>query len=420
MAPPPDHRRPIKRVAISDQQRRRELALRVQADRRSDAQNRARQLASSVLSLGPVTEVEPELEQEQEMSNASGQSAGRTELDPVRAANLRGPEARRWFATQLMLPEWMVDVPPLLDSDWYVFSRPSGKRCFVVSSNGTTVSRLRNGSILHRFPSSLPNGARTKDVSGPSSSYSILDCIFHEADETYYVIDMVCWRGYSLYDCTAEFRFFWLNSKLSETGASDPPSQYHRYRFNVVQIYECNLIGLQAAYSGQVSYVKDGLLFYNKHAHYQAGNTPLALVWKDNVCSQYVLDTDNQGKIPSQQQVVLELQNDGSLTTSDDPPVALGCLSRDMIAQSGLRVGNLVRVEVRDDSLKLVDGKLDLGELQLVGKPNRSRAFADTYSKVLFQYAARRAPLRIEDLVASIQSNPSSENSQAPDVEMEG
>jgi snurportin-1 len=78
------------------------------------------------------------------------------------------------------------------------------------------------------------------------------------------VIDMVCWRGYSLYDCTAEFRFFWLNSKLSETNASDPPSQYHRYRFNVVRIYECNLIGLQAAYSGQVSYVRDGLLFYNK------------------------------------------------------------------------------------------------------------------------------------------------------------
>ena len=50
--------------------------------------------------------------------------------------------------------------------------------------------------------------------------------------------------------------------------------------------------------------------------------------------------------------------------------------------QSGLRVGNLVRVEGRDDSVKLVDGKLDLGELQLVGKSNRSRAFADTYSKV--------------------------------------
>ncbi|KAJ4798299.1 Snurportin-1 [Rhynchospora pubera] len=420
MAPPPDHRRPIKRAAISDQQRRREVALRLQADRRSDAQNRARQLASSVLSLGPEPATEPEVEPEQEMSEASGQLAGRSDFDPVRAARLRGPEVRKWFARQLMLPEWMVDVPPSLDRDWYVFPRPSGKRCFVVSSNGTTISRLRNGSILHRFPSNLPNGARAKDVSGPASSYSILDCIFHEPDETYYVIDMVCWRGYSLYDCTAEFRFFWLNSKLSETGASDPPSQYHRYRFNVVQIYECNLAGLQASYSGQVPYVKDGLLFFNKHAHYQAGNTPLALVWKDNVCSQYVLDTDSKGQIPSQQQVVLELQNDGNLTTSDDPPVALGSLSRDLIAQSGLRVGNLVRVAIKDERMRLVDGKLDLGELQLVGKTNHSRAFADTYSKVLFQHAARHAPLRIEDLVASIQSNSSMDNSQALDVEMEG
>jgi snurportin-1 len=121
MAPPPDHRRPIKRAAISDQQRRRELALRLQADRRSDAQNRARQLASSVLSLGSEhePEMETESEQEQEMSDASDHSAGRTDLDPVRAASLRGPEVRRWFAKQLMLPEWMVDVPPLLDRDWY-------------------------------------------------------------------------------------------------------------------------------------------------------------------------------------------------------------------------------------------------------------------------------------------------------------
>lgn len=119
MAPPPDHRRPIKRAAISDQQRRRELALRLQADRRSDAQNRARQLASSVLSLGSEPEMEPELQEEQEMSDASEQSTGRTDLDPVRAASLRGPEVRRWFAKQLMLPEWMVDVPPLLDRDWY-------------------------------------------------------------------------------------------------------------------------------------------------------------------------------------------------------------------------------------------------------------------------------------------------------------
>lgn len=62
----------------------------------------------------------------------------------------------------------------------YVLARPAGKRCFVVSSDGTTVSRLRNGSVLHHFPSALPNGARTRDNSGSAQSYCILDCIFHE------------------------------------------------------------------------------------------------------------------------------------------------------------------------------------------------------------------------------------------------
>lgn len=59
-------------------------------------------------------------------------------------------------------------------------SRPAGQRCVVVSSHGTTVSRQRNGRVLHAFPSALPNGARTRDVSAASSVFCILDCIFHE------------------------------------------------------------------------------------------------------------------------------------------------------------------------------------------------------------------------------------------------
>ena len=99
-----------------------------------------------------------------------------------------------------------------------------------------------------------------------------------------------------MYDCAAEFRFFWLNSKLTETSAGHPPSAYHRHKFSVVPIYECALQGLQAAYIGSTSYAKDGLLFYSKHAHYQAGITALALVWKDRACSQYVTDTGRNTK----------------------------------------------------------------------------------------------------------------------------
>ena len=40
-----------------------------------------------------------------------------------------------------------------------------------------------------------------------------------------------------------------------------------------------------------------------RHAHYQAGITPLTLVWKDETCSQYVIDTDSRGEIPNEQQV---------------------------------------------------------------------------------------------------------------------
>lgn len=87
-----------------------------------------------------------------------------------------------------------------------------------------------------------------------------------QPDQTYYVIDMVCWAGFSLYECTAEFRFFWLNSKLVEVGACDTPSSSHKYRFATVPVYNCDQEGLQTAYAGPVPYIKDGLLFYNKSA----------------------------------------------------------------------------------------------------------------------------------------------------------
>ncbi|CAN6464786.1 unnamed protein product [Victoria cruziana] len=308
---PPVERLPLKRRAISDQQRRRDIALLRQAQARRDAQNQARFLASAILSDPQAgieredsePQFEPPGDAEAKVEAEAGDAVdASSEMDVLQASKLRGPKARRWFSRQLMLPEWMIDVPARLSVDWYVFPRPAGKRCFVVSSNGTTVSRLRNGTVLHHFPSALPNGARTKEVLGPASMFCILDCVFHEPDQTYYVIDMICWRGYSLYDCTAEFRFFWLNSKLAET-----------------------------AYTGHLPFTRDGLLFYNKHAHYQTGNTPLSLVWKDQVCSQYFIDTDSKGVVPPLQQVVLELLEDGSAATSDDPPVVLGKLDLEAI-----------------------------------------------------------------------------------------
>ncbi|KAG8365323.1 hypothetical protein BUALT_Bualt18G0092700 [Buddleja alternifolia] len=403
---PHDLRRPFKRPKISDQQRRRELSLQRQAQHRRDAQQQARCLADTILSLqnDVAAEAEPQFE-------SSPQSEEHSQDFDVRdAAKLKGAEARRWFAKQLMLPEWMIDVPDRLSSDWYVFARPAGKRCFVVSSNGITVSRLRNGAMLHRFRSSLPNGGARGN-----NSYCILDCVFHEPDQTYYVIDLVCWSGMSLYECTAEFRFFWLNSKLDEIGGGND----RKYRFSAVVVYNCDQEGLKAAYTGMVPYVKDGLLFYNKHAHYQSGNTPLVLVWKDENCSQYVVDTDSKGQVPDQQHVVLELLDDGGVVTSDDPPVKFGCLDSDFVQKTGLKTSYLLRFAIGEGGLCFADGKLEKADLHYLGKSNRARAFADSYSKVIFQYAVRHSPLKIEHLFASISSSNEEENTPC-DTEMVG
>ena len=115
MAPPPEPRRPYKRPAISDQQRRRELALQAQSARRADAQARARALASSLLTTPtPPAATDRHGEEEEYQEEEHGHTVA------AAASKLRGSDARRWFARQIMLPEWMVDAPPRLASDWSV------------------------------------------------------------------------------------------------------------------------------------------------------------------------------------------------------------------------------------------------------------------------------------------------------------
>jgi snurportin-1 len=93
--------------------------------------------------------------------------------------------------------------------------------------------------------------------------------------------------------------------------------------------------GIQAAYSGEVPFQRDGLLLLNKEAHYTLGHTPLALLWKDAQCSRYVLDTNAAGHVPQWQQVVLRHLQGGQCGTEDDPPVHLATLSAHVTQKLG-------------------------------------------------------------------------------------
>lgn len=39
------------------------------------------------------------------------------------------------------------------------------------------------------------------------SDYTILDCIYSEVDRTYYILDVMCWRGHPVYDCPVRLAF---------------------------------------------------------------------------------------------------------------------------------------------------------------------------------------------------------------------
>ncbi|KAI5069245.1 hypothetical protein GOP47_0015546 [Adiantum capillus-veneris] len=419
---------------ISDQQKRRDIALQRQSQSRRDLQHHARQLVSLAVPLSSSScfgaQDAVSVDQDEEISdfrekehmdsaqfkdfatNVDNNEVDALEIEEenavgmLQATKLKGSKAREWFKQQFMLPEWMVDVPSRLSEDWYVMARPAGERCIVVSSNGATVSRLRNGHILHCFPSALPNGAKTPGVAASSQVFCILDCIFHKADNIYYVIDMMCWRGYSLYDCNYEFRHFWIKSKLEETGIFASP-KCHRYQFSIVHAFECDKAGLERAYNGNVPFERDGCLFLNRHAHYVLGITPLALVWKDPASSRYHIDTDSSGNVPVYQQVVLEFQEDGTVATSDDPKVILGSMPPEFLRQNNqhLRTGMLLKFAIGDHGLSIVNGKPVAADIHYQGLANRRRAGADSVSKVLFQYAARHYPLSISHILAAIENS---------------
>ena len=100
------------------------------------------------------------------------------------------------------------------------------------------------------------------------------------------MLDVVAWNGTSMYDCDAEFRFFWAHTRLTqECDACEPPdpSVGREYAFAPTPWYECDADGVRRAYEARDvgDCEVDGLLFYHKEAAYDVGATPLVLLWRD-------------------------------------------------------------------------------------------------------------------------------------------
>uniref|UniRef100_A0A3Q2CSQ1 Snurportin-1 n=1 Tax=Cyprinodon variegatus TaxID=28743 RepID=A0A3Q2CSQ1_CYPVA len=139
--------------------------------------------------------------------------------------------------------------------------------------SGSTAAYTKSGYCVNRFPSLLPGGNRHNSAMG--KDYTILDCIYSEVDRTFYILDVMCWRGHPVYDCPTEFRFYWLQSKVEETDGLSEIAKRNPFRFLSLQSTGCTAEAIQKALGAEYSFSVDGLLFYHRQTHYTPGSTPL-------------------------------------------------------------------------------------------------------------------------------------------------
>lgn len=183
----------------------------------------------------------------------------------------------KWkFANQLMLSEWLVDVPTDLEENWLVKPCPKGRRMLVVAHQGTTKAYSKAGHIVATFRSVLPSGG-----SNCRKGITILDCVWNWENRTYYVLDVLAWNNVVLLDCETEFRFYWLKTKLDEHPELACHSETNRNAFVALPSTECSkdclteLMSHYPLFSMTKDPGLDGMLFYHKHNLYEHGSTPL-------------------------------------------------------------------------------------------------------------------------------------------------
>ena len=217
--------------------------------------------------------------------------------------------------------------------------------------------------------------------------------------------------------------------ETAECEAATGTGPDNRHRFAVPPTHNCDASGLLAAYSAPVPFTRDGIQFLAKDGNYELGVTPLCVMWKDPATSDFFLDENADGT--DTQRVVLSLRGStGDVVTGDPAPIALARLPAQFLESAsaaaggvdgtgddgsgegvatrrgggGLKDGLLLRFAVGERGLQIQDGLPVAADLVYEGIANQRRGGADTMTKILFQYYARREPITVEEIGAAVES----------------
>jgi hypothetical protein len=304
-----------------------------------------------------------------------------------------------------MYHEWMFDIPIDLSDNWLSLIRPDGFQCLLVAQGESTLITQGDNQVFLKFQTCIPGGSVYYK---PSSSICILDCIFSNQTEIFYTIDLMTWNGFDLLQTTKEARMFFLSSKLSGEQNFYIYRSLKRLYCNeiiykqkfsplvvCIPFFPCHILGLLEAYNRQITLHKGGLIFEHKSLLYYPGFIcPLTLLWKDNACTKFLLDTEKSGKIMDRQQIALKYYENGNLMTFDEVFLIMEKTNFEMIR-------SISRLHPR---LKIIFDLWDRGILKIEGSSiildarwkRIARSYfnsVDSISKIIFQMQARGNPI---------------------------
>ncbi|EYC07886.1 hypothetical protein Y032_0068g186 [Ancylostoma ceylanicum] len=240
--------------AAEQQAKRREDAMERQRNSRFDHFNHTRKLAENEEDDEEIIDAERDHQEEQE-----------------KPQDLRKKRYKSRYADELMLSEWLVDIPEQLSSEWMMVPSPVGKRVLVVAAKGATTAYNKAGKTITQFRSRLPGGHQKSKGSGV---YTILDCIM-DAKKTFYCLDVLAWNGMDMSANPFDFRQYMLSSKLKESPEISLSSKQFPYRFLPLPCCKCERALMEEMMRNGFDFELDGLLYYHSGVVYEAGQSPL-------------------------------------------------------------------------------------------------------------------------------------------------
>jgi len=151
------------------------------------------------------------------------------------------------------------------------------------SLKGKTDVFTRKNQYLGTFSSFLPGGRRFNFDSADgnrSRGVTVLDCIWSDETETFYVLDILVWSSVSMVDFETEARQFLLHSKFEDTPRLSGTSRANNYKFTPLKMFSAELLP-ETLTLGRTCFPEqiDGLLLYDKSSVYLIGEITQHVLW---------------------------------------------------------------------------------------------------------------------------------------------